>query len=359
MHGRAGMWCHSGSRPPNGRWSCRSAFARRPSIHAPNSFYNRAMGLLDWLKPAAPLDHATQALVNRAVDTVEPLLKARRAGHKLAPPVRHAFDYCERLAQAIPGPIPITRSAFASEPLVHALFGSADDIGKMLARSQCVRTTWQYRRPRRRPVLRAARHAPSRKGRLRRRPDRGGHAHRRAATGPLLHRPHAGRTQPRSRRPPTGGWPKPCSTACSRASSPTSTKCARKGRTSATSRRWRPRSCPRRARAPSRTRAGWPNCRNGCARTSMPCSRRGLIETLAAYLAAPEASLRLDPVQLGRQPLRHHRRTRTRTRACRHAALRRADHARPAALGGDDGAQSTARKRAPRSSASKSAAATS
>ncbi len=99
------------------------------------------MGLFDWLRPAAPLDHATQALVDRAVDTVEPLLKTLPGyGRKLAPPVRHAFDYCERLALAIPGPIPITRSAFASEPLVHALFGSADDIGTMLGRSQCVRT---------------------------------------------------------------------------------------------------------------------------------------------------------------------------------------------------------------------------
>lgn len=99
------------------------------------------MGLLDWLKPPPRLDAATQALVDRAAEAVEPLLKTLPGyGRKLAPAVRHAFDYCERLAQDIPGPVPITRSAFASEPLVHALFGCADDIGDMLARSQCVRT---------------------------------------------------------------------------------------------------------------------------------------------------------------------------------------------------------------------------
>lgn len=98
------------------------------------------MGLLDWLRPPPPLDARTAALIGRAVAAVDPRLKTV-GGHErtLAEPVRHAFDYCERLALAIPGPFAISRAAFASDPLVHALFGSADDVEQMLARSQCVR----------------------------------------------------------------------------------------------------------------------------------------------------------------------------------------------------------------------------
>lgn len=98
------------------------------------------MGLFDWLKPAPTLDAPTQALVEQAVATVEPLI--RQVGgyeSRLAPAVRRANDYCNELASAIPGPIPISRAAFASDPLIHALFGSADGIETMLATSQCVR----------------------------------------------------------------------------------------------------------------------------------------------------------------------------------------------------------------------------
>lgn len=98
------------------------------------------MGLFNWLKPAPPLDAATQGRIEQAVTLVEPLI--RHVGdypRLLAPAVRHAWNYCERLALAIPGPFAISRSAFASDPLIHALFGSADDIEVMLATSQCVR----------------------------------------------------------------------------------------------------------------------------------------------------------------------------------------------------------------------------
>ncbi|MBU0751842.1 MAG: hypothetical protein KJ787_11265 [Gammaproteobacteria bacterium] len=98
------------------------------------------MGLFDWLRPPPALDAKTGALIGHAVATVDPRLKMV-GGHErtLAEPVRHAFDYCERVALAIPGPFEISRAAFAADPLVHALFGSADDVEQMLARSQCVR----------------------------------------------------------------------------------------------------------------------------------------------------------------------------------------------------------------------------
>lgn len=98
------------------------------------------MGIFDWFKPAPPLDAATRALIEQAATAVDPLIK-QIGGYerKLAPVVQRAYDYCERLALAIPGPFPISRAAFATDPLVHALFGSADDIEAMLATSQCVR----------------------------------------------------------------------------------------------------------------------------------------------------------------------------------------------------------------------------
>lgn len=98
------------------------------------------MGLFDWLKPDPPLDPHLLRRVEHVVTTIDPLL--RQVGNyerTLAPAVQHAHDYCANLALAIPGPFPISRAAFANDPLVHALFGSADDIEIMLATSQCVR----------------------------------------------------------------------------------------------------------------------------------------------------------------------------------------------------------------------------
>lgn len=96
------------------------------------------MGLLDWLHPS-PADADTHAWVERAVTAVDPRLKTVSGyERRLAPAARHAMDYCDVLAARIPGPYDVSRRAFAGDPLIHALFGSADDIDAMLARSQCV-----------------------------------------------------------------------------------------------------------------------------------------------------------------------------------------------------------------------------
>lgn len=98
------------------------------------------MGFLDWIKPAAAPDAATRALVEKAVGAVDPMLRTVSGyENRLAPAIRSARDYCAGIALRIPGPVAISRSAFAADPLVHALFASADDIEQMLARSQCVR----------------------------------------------------------------------------------------------------------------------------------------------------------------------------------------------------------------------------
>ncbi|MFN4148772.1 MAG: hypothetical protein ACK4E4_04395 [Rhodocyclaceae bacterium] len=58
---------------------------------------------------------------------------------KLATGVALAYDYCERLALAIPGPFVISRATFANDALIHALFGSAEDITTTLASSRPLR----------------------------------------------------------------------------------------------------------------------------------------------------------------------------------------------------------------------------
>lgn len=92
------------------------------------------------LKPSPSPDAATRRALERIVELVDPFLRAAPDfEHKLATPVHHALGYCAGLVAGLPGPIDIGRHAFASDPLVHALFATADDIGRMLGSSQAVR----------------------------------------------------------------------------------------------------------------------------------------------------------------------------------------------------------------------------
>lgn len=102
------------------------------------------MGLLSgiWRVLAAspaPEPALAEAIV-RAVDAVDPLLKTV-SGHerRLAPAVSQALAHCEQLAAAVPGPVEIHPQAFASDPVVHSLFGAAQDIGDMLGCSRELR----------------------------------------------------------------------------------------------------------------------------------------------------------------------------------------------------------------------------
>ena len=74
------------------------------------------------------------ALVDKTL-AVTPGFKTR-----LAAPVAHAREFCARLVDSLPPAVAIDRQCFAADPLVHALFASADDIGGMLAASAPVRT---------------------------------------------------------------------------------------------------------------------------------------------------------------------------------------------------------------------------
>jgi DNA-binding response OmpR family regulator len=94
----------------------------------------------DFLKPAPPPDPALHQALARVAELVDPLLKlAPGFERQLAGPLQHALGYCDGLVAALPGPVDINRQAFANDPLVHALFATADDIDQMLGRSQAVR----------------------------------------------------------------------------------------------------------------------------------------------------------------------------------------------------------------------------
>lgn len=94
----------------------------------------------DFLKPAPPLDPSVRKALGRVAELVDPMLATTPGFEKhLSGPVQHALGYCDGLVAALPGPIDINRKAFASDPLVHALFATADDIDQMLGRSQAVR----------------------------------------------------------------------------------------------------------------------------------------------------------------------------------------------------------------------------
>lgn len=63
---------------------------------------------------------------------------------RLAQAIETAWAHCEKVAAAVPGPLAIERSAFANDPIVHALFASADDIAAMFGKSRCVRENFPH-----------------------------------------------------------------------------------------------------------------------------------------------------------------------------------------------------------------------
>lgn len=98
------------------------------------------MGFFDWFKTTPALDTRLRERVEFAATRTDSRIR-QLPGYegKLAAAVETAFDYCERIALAVPGPFYLSHSAFANDPLMHALFGSADDIATMLASSQPLR----------------------------------------------------------------------------------------------------------------------------------------------------------------------------------------------------------------------------
>lgn len=103
-----------------------------PLLSLPARFLDRLRG--------HRVDPELAGLVAWSVDQVDPRL--RQAGgypRRYGPCIAHAWDYCRRLADQVPGPVALNRQAFAQDPVVHALFGSPEGIVQALVRNRPVR----------------------------------------------------------------------------------------------------------------------------------------------------------------------------------------------------------------------------
>lgn len=107
---------------------------------------NPFSSLVHWLNPAPVLHHQVQAVLPHVLATLNDIGTAGKLAaiapnlsRDLAVPVSRALDYCDTLVAGVPGLIDIDRSAFAANPLVHALFASPADIDTMLGRSMDLR----------------------------------------------------------------------------------------------------------------------------------------------------------------------------------------------------------------------------
>ncbi len=98
--------------------------------------------MLKWLsrlgqaRAPAPGDPGLAQAIERAVYLVEPRLK--QAGgypRRYRASIARAWSHARGLAGQIPGPITLDREAFIRDPFVHALFGSAEDIQRVLCLS--------------------------------------------------------------------------------------------------------------------------------------------------------------------------------------------------------------------------------
>jgi hypothetical protein len=94
-----------------------------------------------FLKPSPPPDPALSEALEQVAELIDPKLRAGVSNFEraLSAPLTHALDYCDVLVGALPGPVDVNRHAFATDPLVHSLFATVDDIYQMLGRSQPVR----------------------------------------------------------------------------------------------------------------------------------------------------------------------------------------------------------------------------
>ncbi|GAB2181460.1 hypothetical protein DLREEDagrD3_16830 [Denitratisoma sp. agr-D3] len=92
------------------------------------------------LGPTPPMNEAIVHGITHAIEVVDPVLNVVGGVVKtLEPAVATAMAYCAELVAQLPPAISINRSHFATDPMVHAMFASADDIDVMLGRSTAMR----------------------------------------------------------------------------------------------------------------------------------------------------------------------------------------------------------------------------
>lgn len=85
-----------------------------------------------------------QMTVEAIVDAVDPRLRVVSGYQgKIAPGVARTITHLRTLARDLPEPIELARAAWASDPLINALFANADDVPAVLGRSDELRTFFE------------------------------------------------------------------------------------------------------------------------------------------------------------------------------------------------------------------------
>ncbi len=98
------------------------------------------MGIVSWVsgvkrkyQKQRVLDQELQAIIEMAVDTADPTIRqVGRYRKALREPVMSAMGYCTSLVESIPGPVRLSRSRYYADPLVKAVFVSADQMIDLL-----------------------------------------------------------------------------------------------------------------------------------------------------------------------------------------------------------------------------------
>lgn len=85
-------------------------------------------------------DDAIGRSIEHAVDLIEPRLRLHGGyAERLRQPAQTLLAHAEHFATTVPGPVEVSRKCFGADPLVHALFGAADDVPRVLGLSAAVR----------------------------------------------------------------------------------------------------------------------------------------------------------------------------------------------------------------------------
>jgi hypothetical protein len=78
-------------------------------------------------------DEALRQATEQVVETADPVIRQTRGyRNALRAPMAGAIDYCRSLADALPGPVVLSRGNYHADPLVKALFASPDELEEVI-----------------------------------------------------------------------------------------------------------------------------------------------------------------------------------------------------------------------------------
>lgn len=109
-----------------------------------NLLNSLSMSLFRLFEPTPAIDDDLRRALQRIAERLGPVLAAEADFERLLlEPLAHTLAYCKQLVEHLPPARDIDRHAFSADPLVHALFASADDINEMLGLSTALRSYLQ------------------------------------------------------------------------------------------------------------------------------------------------------------------------------------------------------------------------